>query len=107
MFTSNEELLRTLKQAQTAQNYQMKIDRDRKKHEHNMNLVNGVEFEIIKVYKEKSVLDTVNDFVEVSDYKTALELFRIYRETGFNLKLSSLTLLVDGKKWHKITFKYS
>lgn len=104
--SGTDELLRTLKAAQTAQNYQMKIERDRKRHEHNMKLVNGQEFEIVKVYKEKNCLGKTNDYAVVSDYKTALELLREYRRIGFLLKLHSLTLMVDGEKWHKVTFKY-
>lgn len=104
--SGTEELLQTLKAAHAAQNYQMKIERDRRTHEHNMKLVNGTEFEIVKVYKEKNWTGKTNDYAVVSDYKTALELFREYRKIGFSLKLHSLTLMVDGEKWHKVTFKY-
>ena len=104
--SGTQELLQTLKAAHTAQNYQRKIDRDRKRHEHNMKLVNGKEFELVKVYKEKNCLGNTNDYAVVSNYETALELFREYRRVGFSLKLHSLSLVVDGEKWHKVTFKY-
>ena len=69
-------------------------------------LVNGKDFEIVKVYREDSPLNKLNDFVEICDYQIALDLLDQYRKIGHNLKLYSLTLFVDGKKWKKFNFKY-
>jgi len=70
-------------------------------------LINGKEFEIVKVFLKDAPGGRLNDFAVVSDYQDALNLLEAYRKIGHNIKLFSLTLFVDGNKWKKFNFKYS
>lgn len=70
-------------------------------------LVFGQTFEIAKVFLKDAPGGRLNDYAVVSDPESALALLEQYRKIGHNIKLYSLSLIIDGKLWKKYTFKYS
>jgi len=67
-------------------------------------LFNGTNFTIDLYYKE----ETKKSYEEISleGYDNFKKIVTLYREIGFNIGLRKITINLDDKKVHSITFKY-
>jgi len=71
-----------------------------------MRIQNGINFELIIIFKKPFIKDLLVDFIPLEGVDNAIRIYQEYRRIGHSLGLYSLTLNLNNEKIKKVYFKY-
>lgn len=101
-----EDALRMLQALNRQEAKQRRQERQARKAQKLEFLSNAQAFEIHLHYQGKNWNGLRHEAIELEGWKNAQDIFMRYREIGHSLKLNFMALYAEGKKQHKVTFKY-